>query len=132
MLCSAEDLEHRQDLELPPDVMHDLQEEAIVMSRMRVSDATTRLHTWPSMWGRQQGRTGLFWGVLESPASRGELDGRMHMRCCCGEPVPAQQGAQLPTPALVPPLALPQHPNVIGFFGLCTLPPCILTGEHSR
>ena len=34
--CSAEDLEQRQDLELPADIMHDLQEEAIVMSRMRV------------------------------------------------------------------------------------------------
>ncbi|PRW61477.1 Serine threonine- kinase CTR1 isoform B [Chlorella sorokiniana] len=59
VLISAEDLEQRQDLELPADIMQDLQEEAIVMSRMR-------------------------------------------------------------------------HPNICAFFGLCTLPPCILTEYCSR
>ncbi len=27
-------------------------------------------------------------------------------------------------------LVLTQHPNIVSFFGLCTLPPCILTGGH--
>ncbi len=48
--CSAEDLEQQQDLELPADIMHDLQEEAIVMSRMRVGP-------WESMGQSCAGRS---------------------------------------------------------------------------
>lgn len=110
-MCSAEDLEQRQDLELPHEIMQALQEEAVVMSRMRVRGAKR-------------------WAAAAAAAAAMECgDGTdSSTRLDCSH---STSYLQAPSPSVAYPTLPLQHPNIVAFMGMCTLPPCILTGKQA-